>query len=298
LEEKLNLLTQKVTNIALQVTPIVSKPNPPSAIPLGNGIFLKINEDRYLISAGHLLNLEDCPNLMVPGAEDKLVLLNGVVVSTYQNSKTNNPIDFAVLKFSELQNKHFLNGQLAFCNPSNIIVNHKVEQNGYYVIAGYPVTGIKKTIGKAEFKPIPVKFLTYPIENHKYEKYGFNPDHFILVKYQRKVAPFGSKQKQITKELTGISGSGLWYIPNWNDRNNDVPKFYLVGIMVENYKEKGFLAAVRIDFATETIKQFFIDSPFEHTKFDFGDKIKNLYASETIKLPPTANDLLGSQSQQ
>jgi hypothetical protein len=280
LEDKLNLLTQKVANTALKVTPIVSKPNPPSAIPLGNGIFLKINDDRYLISAGHLLNIEDWPELMVPGAVDKLVLLNGVVVSTYQNSKTNNPIDFALLKFSERQNKHFLNGQFTFCNPSNIIVNHIVEQNGYYVIAGYPVNGIKKTSGKAEFNPIPVKFLTYPIETKKYEKYGFNPDHFILVKYQRKLAPFGSKEKQITRELTGISGSGLWYVPNWNDTNNDVPKFYLVGIMVENYKEKGFLAAVRIDFATETIRQFFISSPFEQTQFDFGDKIKNLYVEE------------------
>jgi hypothetical protein len=280
LEDKLSILTQRVANTALQVTPIVSEPNPPSMTPLGCGIFLKINDDRYLISAGHLLNMEDRPKLMVPGANDKLVMLNGTIISTYQNSKTENPIDFGLLKFSERQNKHFVNGQFAFCNPSNIIVNHKVEQNGYYVIAGYPVSGVKKTSGKAEYIPIPVKFLTYPIETEKYGKYGFNPDHFILVKYQRKLAPFGSKEKQITKELTGISGSGLWYIPNWNDRNNGVPKFYLVGIMVENYKDKGFLAALRIDFATEAIKQFFIYSPFEHTKFDFGDKIKHLYASE------------------
>lgn len=280
LDDKLSILTQRVANTALQVTPIVSEPKPPSMIPLGCGIFLKINDDRYLISAGHLLNLEDRPKLMVPGADDKLVLLNGTVISTYQNSKTDNPIDFGLLKFSERQNKHFVNSQLAFCNPSNIIVNHKVEQNGYYVIAGYPVSGVKKTSGKAEYKPIPVKFLTYPIETEKYEKYGFNPDHFILVKYQRKLAPFGSKEKRITKELTGISGSGLWYVPNWNDINNGVPKFYLVGIMVENYKDKGFLVALRIDFATEAIKQFFIYSPFEHTQFDFGDKIKNLYASE------------------
>ncbi|MDT0675114.1 hypothetical protein [Autumnicola musiva] len=275
-----DILTQKVTNTALQVTPIISVPNPPSAIPLGCGIFLKINDDRYLISAGHLLNLEDWPKLMVPGADDKLVLLNGVVITTYKDSSTNNKIDFGILKFSARQNKHFVGGNLGFCNPSNIIVNHKVQQGGYYVIAGYPVSGVKKTSGKAEFKPIPVKFLTYPIKENKYEKFGFNPDHFILVKYQRKLVPFGSKEKQITKELKGISGSGLWYIPNWNDRKKGVPKFYLVGIMTENYKDKGFVAALRIDFATEAIKQFFIYSPFEHTQFDFGVNIKNLYGSE------------------
>lgn len=279
-EEQLNILSQKIFKTVLQVTPIISEPNPPSAIPLGCGIFLKINEDRYLISAGHLLNLKDWPKLMVPGADDKMVCLNGVVVTTYKDEKTDNPIDFALLKFSSRQNKHFDKGNLAFCNPSNIIVNHKVEENGYYVIAGYPVTGVTKTSGKAEFKPIPVKFLTYPIKTEKYEKHGFNPDHYILVKYQRKLASFGSKQKQITKELTGISGSGLWYVPNWNDLKNGVPKFYLVGIMVENYKDKGFLVALRIDFATETVKQFFINSPFEHTQFDFGEDIKNLFVSK------------------
>lgn len=279
-EEQLNILTQRVSNTALEVTPIVSEPDPPSAKPLGCGIFLKINDDRYLISAGHLLNLEDWPKLMVPGGDNKMVWLNGTVITTYEKPDTNNQIDFGLLKFSERQNKHFVNGVNAFCNPSNILVNHKVEQNGYYIIAGYPITGVKKTSGKAEFNPIPVKFLTYPINEDKYEQYGFNPDHFILVKYQRKLAPFGSKEKQITKELTGISGSGLWYVPDWNDRKNGVPKFYLVGIMVENYKDKGFLAALRIDFATEAIKQFFIHSPFEHTQFDFGDNIKNLYISE------------------
>lgn len=279
-QEKLNILTQRVSNTALEVTPIICEPNPPSALPLGCGIFLKINEDRYLISAGHLLNLADWPNLIVPGSNDKMVLLNGIVYTTYEDKQTNNPIDFGLLKFSKRQNKHLINGNFAFCNPSNILVNHKVEQGGYYVISGYPISGVKKAAGKAEFNPIPVKFLTYPLKLAKYKKHGFNPDHFILVKYQRKVAPFGSTKKQFTKKLNGISGSGLWYIPDMNDLEKGIPKFYLVGIMVENYKDKGFVSALRIDFATETIKQLFIHSAFEHTQFDFGNEIKNLYASE------------------
>lgn len=278
-EEELNILALRVSNTALQVTPILSEPNPPSTNPLGCGIFLRINEDRYLISAGHLLNLDDWPKLMVPGASDKMVWLNGTVITTYENQKSHNPIDFGLLKFSERQNKHLANGSFGFCNPSDIIVNHNVEQNGYYVISGFPITGIKRRAGRAEFTPYPVMLLTYPIKPAQYEKFGFNSDHFILVKYQRKLASFGSKRKQITKELTGISGSGLWYIPDWNNRKDGVPRFYLVGIMVENYKDKGFLAALRIDFVTEAIKKYFFYSPFEHTLFDFGDKIKNLYAS-------------------
>lgn len=51
-------------------------------------------------------------------------------------------------------------------------------------------------------------------------------------------------------------------------------------MLVQTYKDKGFLAALRIDFTTDAIKQFFIYSPFEHTQFDYGDNIKQLYASE------------------
>lgn len=279
---KINLkdLSQKVANTALEVTPIINLPDPPSVIPVGCGLFLKIKEDRYLISAGHLLNLENWPQLVVPGDNDKLVRLNGTIYTTYENPDTVNKIDFAVLKFAKRQNKHFLEGKFSFSNPSNIILNHKVNKSGNYVISGYPVTGVKKTYGEPEFTPIPLKFLTHPVEDIIYKRNDFNPDHFILLNYRRKLAPFGSTQKQITKQVTGISGSGLWYVPDWNERKGGIPKFYLVGIMVENYKDKGFVAALRIDFITETIKQFFDDTAFQNTHFDFGDSIKNLYGSE------------------
>ncbi len=279
-EEKIDVLFQRIANTALQVTPIVFLPKPPSAIPLGCGLYLRIRNDYFLISAGHLLNLKDWPSLMVPGNNDKMVWLKGAIVTTYKDSDTMNEIDFGVLKFSSKQIKHLISSNLAFMNPENIIINHKVEKNGYYVIAGYPVSGVKKTSGKTEFSPIPVKFLTYPLQEKSYKKHKFNPDHFILVKYQRRLAEFGSRQKYITKEIKGISGSGLWYIPSWNEMKKGIPRFYLVGIMTENYKDKGFLVALRIDFITSTINQVFNPLAFDHTLFDFGNKIDNIYGSE------------------
>lgn len=282
LDDFFNQLAQKVHNTSLLVTPVFFTPKGKSFIPVGCGVFLRINNDLYLISAGHLLNVTDWLKLGITGGYDNLVLLNGTLLTTYKDSKTNNPIDFALFKFSERQNKHLRGGKFAFCNPSNIIVNHEVEQAGYYLISGYPVTGLKKKSGTNDFHPEPMKIVTYPLEQKKYLDYGINPDHFILVRYERKVAPYGSKNKQITKELRGISGSGLWYVPDWNDRKSGTPKHYLVGIMVENHKDKGFLTALRIDAVTETIKQKFISSPFVRTNFDFDDVIKNLFIHEIL----------------
>lgn len=266
-EEKMNTLTNRVCNLALSATPILNIPDPPSAIPIGCGIYLKVGSDYFLLSAGHLLNLEDWPKIIAPGNGTTMTFLNGTIATTFENPKSKNIIDFAVLKFAKRQIKHLINGRFEFIEIQNIMINHKVDPKGYYVVAGYPVSGVKKKAGKAQFNPIPVKFITYSIESSKYSKYNFDPEHFILVKYQRKVAPFGSKEKQITKELQGISGSGLWYIPDINDRVKGIPKLFLVGIMTENHKEKGFLAALKIDFATQVIREIFNHKEIEESKF-------------------------------
>ena len=278
-EEELNSMVAKVIFNVLLSTPIINFPNPPSAFPVGCGLYLKIQNDYFLISAGHLLNLEDWHKLISPGIGDTMVWLRGKIVTSFENEKSDRLIDFGILKFAPHQIQYLINGNHNFLNSNKLLVNHHVNEDNMYVIAGYPLNGIKKKSGKAEFTPIPMKMVTYSIPNKKYEENGFNPEHFILLKYQRKLAPFNLNEKQITKELKGISGSGLWYIPNWRDLNADgIPKHYLVGIMTRNHKNKGFLVAIKIDFITETINQTFGLPVFETTNFNFGEL--ELFGSE------------------
>jgi hypothetical protein len=53
----------------------------------------------------------------------------------------------------------------------------------------------------------------------------------------------------------GISGSGLYFIPEFNQRQLEVMRVFLVGIMIENHLDKGFLAALRIDIVIEVIRR-------------------------------------------
>lgn len=271
---------QSVANTALLVTPIISKQNPPVVDPLGSGLFLQIDNDYFLITAGHLLNLEDWKDLLVPGNNNNAVWLNGVLATTFDKPNLSSNIDFAVLKFSERQIKHLINGHFGTIKSAHVLINHKLKFDDNYVVAGYPVNGVRKKYGEAVYTPIPLKLVTYPIPPKKYSKYGFNPAHHILIKYQRKLKPFSSKRTQITKEATGISGSGLWFVPDWNRLTNGVPTFYLTGIMIENYKDKGFLAALRIDFVIETIKQIFNKGDLGVTNVNVGDTIKTLFCAE------------------
>ena len=278
-EEELMQSINNCVKFVLNFTPIISLPIPPSAIHLGCGIYLKIKNDYYLISAGHLLNLENFSKLITSSNEEEMIFLSGRLLTTYENEKTDNSIDFGILKFFSSQIPYLEKVNYSFINSQNIIVNHKVEENGMYLIAGYPNTGVKTVTGKREFKINPIVFITSTIDREKYISNKFNPDHFILLKYKRKIAPNNSTEKQITKELKGISGSGLWYIPNYKDLENGIPKCFLVGIMTENIKRKGFLVALRIDFITETINQVFEKNTFEKTKFNF-ENFNQIFASE------------------
>jgi hypothetical protein len=266
-----------INNAILNHTPVILIPAPPSAKPVGCGIYLKTQKSRYLISAGHLLNIQDWRGLIVPSGGTKVLNLKGVLATTFQEGNQSDDVDFSLFKFSPRMNKHFDDQQWKFITPEQIITNHVIDDEGYYFIAGYPVSGVKKVSGKAEFRPIPVKFITETVDQKTYEKFDFDRDNFILVKYQRRVLPLNSNLRQITKELKGISGSGLWHVPDFNDMDeNGVPKYYLVGIMTENHKDKGFLVAIKIDFVTELIIQLFQDISFEHTRFNITEKLREI----------------------
>lgn len=279
-EERFKRISHDTLNDVLKFTPIVCKQNPPSAIPIGSSVFIKVNDEYFILSAGHLLNLKDWPDLIVPGINDSMIWLNGVIATTYKEPHENKKIDFGLLKFSDRQLKHFTGKEIRFLDETRIIINHQINMDGHYLIAGYPVSGVKKKSGKAEFHPIPIKIISQTIELKYYERNNFNPEHFILIKYQRKLANSNSKQKQISKEVRGISGSGLWYVPNWYDREDGEARAFLVGIMTENYKDKGFLVALRIDFYTETIKQCFGNKTLPSSHFNLVQDLGEIHMSE------------------
>ncbi|WP_126652193.1 hypothetical protein [Chryseobacterium aureum] len=270
-------LSRLISNSILTHTPIINLPQPPSAKPVGCGIYLKTDSARYLISAGHLLNVDDWKKFIAPAGGDKMIWLNGVLATTYNKNNDNLDIDFSVLRFSSRMNKHFTDEQWIFISNDQILVNHKIDYNGYYFVAGYPISGVKKKVGEAVFNPIPLKLITQSILQKRYAKLGYSEEQFILVEYRRKLQAFGAKQAQITKEIQGISGSGLWYVPDFNDKDeNGIPKYFLVGIMTENHKDKGFLLALKIDFVTEIIIKAFADKAFDHSSFNLTSNIPNI----------------------
>lgn len=279
-DEKLNDLSRKVFSLTLKSTTTVNKPNPPVVTPLGNGVLLDIKGRFYMLSAGHLMNVDDFPDLMIPAKENKMTLCNGKLVTTYKSYNDINKIDIAVFRFSERQNKH-IDGHYRFIQPQEIAIEHKTVEASSYIISGYPINNIKKTKGQPIYEAEPLQVLTATVRNRTYKKFGFNLSTHILVKLHGRIKPFLSKHKKKLKKPTGISGSGLWYVPDWRriDKNG-VPEHVLVGILTENFIDQGFVAAVRIDFATEIIRNDFAVASKQSNLTNFAEHIKKVYMVE------------------
>lgn len=253
----LNELSRRIFPLTLKATTSICCPMKPVVMPLGNGILLEIARDYYIISAGHLMNLENFPKLILPAKENKMIHCNGKLVTTHTNYSALTKIDISVFRFSERQNK-YITGYYRFIRPEEIIINHKTVNTSSYIISGYPLNGIKKHTGKPLYEAEPLQVVTGTVRNRTYKKHGFDPTTHILVKLYGRVSTVLSTRKIRIKKPKGISGSGLWYVPDWQNLDgNGIPKHYLVGILTDNYVDKGFVVAARIDFATEIIRNNF-----------------------------------------
>jgi hypothetical protein len=278
--EKLNNLSREVYPLTLKATTLICRPNPPVVTPLGNGVLLEINQTYYILSAGHLMNIDDFPYLMIPAKDNKMALCNGKLVTTYMNYSDKNKVDLAVFKFSERQNKH-IEGHYRFIRPDEILLEHKTVETSSYIISGYPINNIIKHTGQPFYEAEPLQVLTATVRNRTYKKFGFNTSTHILVKLYGRIKPFLSNHKKRLKNPTGISGSGLWHIPNWNKLDgNGVPEHFLVGILTDNYIDQGFVVAVKIDFATEIIRHDFNIASKQSNLENIPQNIKKVYVAQ------------------
>jgi hypothetical protein len=278
--ELLNQLSRKVFPLTLKSTTSICSPKPPVVNHLGSGVVLEINNSYFIISAGHLFNVDDFPKLMIPAKDDKMTLCNGKLITTYKNYNDKNKVDLAVFRFSERQNKH-IEGHYRFIKPNEIQLEHKTVETSSYIISGYPINNVEKITGKPIYIAEPLQILTSTVRNRTYKKFGFDPSIHILVKLYGRVKPFLSTHKKRLKKPTGISGSGLWYVPDWTKINDDgVPKHLLIGILTDNYIDQGFVVAVKIDFATEIIRNEFGVPSKPSNLVDLNKNIREVYSVE------------------
>jgi hypothetical protein len=238
--------------------------------PLGCGVLVYLQGEYFLITAAHLLNTENWGTLVMPGSQSTTINLQSELCSSYLESKDGHQIDFSILRFYPKMHKYLI--IYTPITEDEVMMNHQVIERYNYLVSGYPIRKIKRK-GKT-FEIQHFSFLTRALHRKKFARYGLDEKLHCLVAYHKWFHNYGTNFTFQAVNPQGISGSGLFFIPSFNQQQIDALQISLVAVMIENHVEHGFLAAIKIDSIMEVIRHQFglhgLAIPFTNIEGNLG----------------------------
>lgn len=225
--------------------------------PYGSGVFAKIYNDYFIITASHVASFfEEYPNeeLIIKTGKELFIPILGEV--KYSIIDQNERIDLAYIKLDKQTivclSKAYIPVTIEKFRHHNNLIN-----GTNYCILGYPAINVTKE--GEPFKTGAAYFLATPSNNDKqYQYYKFNKrDHIILNVKGKGTDVNTNKKGKIISPFHGISGCGLWFLLIYDNpiTGKTEVDYRLVGIMTEFRTGKYFcVIANRIWLIIEAFK--------------------------------------------
>jgi len=223
----------------------------------GSGVFLKVDGLHFLISAAHVLE-EQPHSLCVPTGigTGGLILQGDINTNKISGLRKDDRIDIGVFKLTD-ETITGLNDFYDFLDQDELEVNHDLELKEQYLTFGYPVSQTKPKYKTVEVTANPFCFSTWPKAPDIYPVMNCKWNENIIIHFDKHGFIDNKTGKKIIVPNTyGMSGSGLWCVPEQtNDTEKKINK-KLVGILTEWWDaKKKIMISTRIDVATEVIRQ-------------------------------------------
>jgi hypothetical protein len=241
LQDNARLVNEKAYKSLLHFTPqlFILTEEKNSIEAFGSGVFFEIEDNHYLITAGHCIR-QNGANISV-GILDKgrFTFLKGTVV--LEQGK-DNKIDVAVVKLSN-ESVIICKHNYGFITQTHLLENRTITEETEYLIVGHPISKTSIDYKRKKIKYEPLGYLSKSREDKYYGKLGFNKQQSILLSFNRRRSCFMFEGgMNISPNPKGISGCGLWYIPSYF---TEEITFKLAGIMVEYHNELNTVVATK-----------------------------------------------------
>lgn len=199
---------------------------------IASSVAIKLGGVHFLCTASHVLEKRFSRPLFIGNSKtDKkgeFVSIRGNAIFTKQKSELEADFDLCLIDIHKIKNK------LNFLNERRIKRGPSISKKGMHLLQGYPLSKNKLTkITNADTNEVKTGYLTIglkideTINLSNFE--GKNNNTHLGFKYNVDAS------KQALACPRGISGGGIWHIPNIYELHN----FYLAGIFIEfDKKEK------------------------------------------------------------
>lgn len=220
----------------------------------GSGVFIEVDGVKFLVTAAHVV--EGFENdIHVRIGKHRLLSLGGEFTVNATNDRTADKIDIAILKLNEDTIKS-LGDEYVFLQQDNLGINHSYLENPLYTSVGFPASKSKANRYRRDFASKAFVFLTKPAESIVYDELDCRLHVNIVVNYDKNRVVNHSTGEIVTgPDVYGISGSGLWYIPEQTLSEETAADIKLVAIMTEwPVKNRKYWIGTSIDVVTELIR--------------------------------------------
>jgi hypothetical protein len=222
----------------------------------GSGVLFEIEKRHFVFTAAHVVaeNIEDI-YFLVPF---QAIYLGGKLYNVSlpaSGKRIDDKIDLAIIELEpEIVSK--LKTEYKFQTVDDILLGHQMDRCIRYLSVGYPSTKTQKEWNAPIIKSEPFVFNSNPVINFEYERFGFNFESHLAIEFLGEVISEKSLQRKSAPILKGISGSGMWYLPNFPEID-EVQTKKLIGISIEQVNKPSNQAIVvtRIDIITEFLRQ-------------------------------------------
>lgn len=225
--------------------------------PFGSGVFAKIYDDYFIITASHVASFfEEHPNqeLRIKVSKELFIPVLGEV--KYSIIEKSERIDFAYIKLDKQTIVYLSKAYIPITTEKFRHHNNLVNGTNYCVL-GYPAMNVTKdgepfNTGAAFFLASP------PINDNPYQHYKFNKrDHIILNVKGKGTNVRTNKKGKIISQFHGMSGCGLWFLLIYDNplTGKTEVDYRLIGIMTEFRTGRHFcVIANRIWLIVEALK--------------------------------------------
>lgn len=213
-----------------------------------SGVLIKSNKAYYILTAGHVIQRDKPQHLSVLLGRE-VHLIKGRVDKVEAQLST----DIALIKLeNDLVTR--IKKHRVFLDFKGICSSHKLIETQNYHVVGFP-SSYNKINKKTNFVTSKTfSLLTSKVDDKWFGKLEYSKEISYLMGYKRKKVIFSKNNKKaIGPKPDGLSGCGLWYIPNMLiEKGQEVP-YYLIGILAEFVREQNILVFTKVDVAIKLL---------------------------------------------
>lgn len=221
----------------------------PAPTQVASGVLISHSTSFYLLTAKHVfdnIRTEDIVILTTMGFAARILNEN----VTFIDNETNN-IDLALIKLTTLQVNE-LKSRYSFLPGQHLGFNHTFDEELFYMSYGF--INKRTTLKFTDFSVESFGHLSNFRQYKKIDKLGFSYTNNITLEYnRRKQSGLLDDNRQFGfRDLKGLSGGGIWLAVQSDEPNTF--DYILVGILIEERIDRGFIIGTKIDLIAESLK--------------------------------------------